>query len=112
VASLDAGAGFAAHGNVGGVVRGGEGQRDALLAAVGVDHRTSQRLTVAVEALAQLPLGADPLVRREVVIRDALGGDRVVATSTCPRWTTTSSGTVGFKFRVSRLALVGDAVRR
>ena len=111
VASLDAGAGISTHGNLGAVVRGGEGQRDAVVAAVGLDHRTSSRLTLAAEALAQLPFGSDPLARREVTIRDAQGGDAVVPTSNLPVISDYQlDGTLGFKFRLGQMALVGSAL--
>jgi len=111
VVSADAGAGVAVNGNLGAVIRGGEGQRDALLGAIGVDHRTSSRLTLTAEALAQLPLGKNPLVRREVTIREAGGNDVVVSTSNLPALSDFQlDGTVGFKFRVGQLALVGNAL--
>lgn len=111
VVSAETRAGFSAHGNLGAVVRGGEGQRDAVLAAVGVDHRASPRLTLAVEAQGQLPLGPDPLVRQSVTIRDAQGHDAVVSTSNLPMLRDHQvDGTLGLKYRLGQFALVGSAV--
>lgn len=111
VMSLDVRPGVAAHLNGGGVLRRAEGQRDALLGALGVDHRRSERLTVAAEVLAQLPLGPNPLVRREVVIRDRAGSDHTVATSNLPTLRDSQvDGAMGFKFRVGSFAAVGNAL--
>ena len=111
VVSADLGGGFATSANLGGVLRGGDGQRNALIAAFGVDHRASRRLTVAAEALAQLPFGTNPLVQREVTIRDGQGNDAVVATSNLPTLRDHQlDGSLGFKFRIGQLALVGNAL--
>lgn len=111
VVSLEAGAGFSPHANAGAVVRGGEGQRDAILLALGFDHRTSSRLTVAAELLGQVPVGTNPLVRREVIIRDRNGVDAVVATSNLPTLRDNQlDGSLGFKLRLWKLALVGNGI--
>jgi hypothetical protein len=104
-------AGFAPHLNVGGVYRGGEGQRSALLGTVGLDHRTSARLTVAGELLAQLPLGDNPLERREVAIREAQGTLRSVPTSNLPQVNDSQfDAALGFKLRLGTIVLIGNAV--
>ncbi|NJD10139.1 MAG: hypothetical protein FIB01_06740 [Gemmatimonadetes bacterium] len=111
VFSADLGGGFATNGNLGAALRGGDGQRNALVAALGVDHRTSARLTLAAEALAQVPFGSRQLVRREVSIRDAQGTTRQVATSNLPTLRDHQlDGSLGFKFRLGQFALVGSAL--
>jgi hypothetical protein len=76
-----------------------------------VDHRTTQRLTLVGEVVGQLPLGTNPLVRHEVTIRDGQGHDSVVATSNLPELRDQQlDGTMGFKFRLGQLALVGSAM--
>jgi hypothetical protein len=111
ILSMDVGAGFSPHANAGVVVRGGEGQRDAVLLALGIDHRSSPRLTAAAELLAQVPMGANPLVREEVLIRDALGNDTYVSTSNLPTLRDNLlDGALGLKLRIWKVTLVGDAI--
>ncbi len=109
--SMEARAGFSPHVNAGAVLRGGEGQRNALILDVGVDHRTTSRLTIAGGLLAQAPLGANPLVRRGVAIRDGQGNDITVPTSNLPTLRDNQvDGTLGFKYRVWKLALIGNGI--
>jgi hypothetical protein len=111
VVSVNAGAGFTPHANFGGVFRSGEGERNAILATLGFDHRTSARLTLAAEALAQLPLGDNPLVRNEVVIEDGQGHQTVVPTSNLPTLRDYQfDGALGFKLRLGNFAVVGNAI--
>jgi hypothetical protein len=111
ILSMEAGAGFSSHANAGVVVRGGEGQRDAIVLALGADHRASSRLTMAAELLAQVPFGANPLVQKEVIIRDALGVDTSVSTSNFPTLRDDQvDGAVGLKLRLWKLTLVSSAI--
>jgi hypothetical protein len=111
VLSADLGAGFATNANLGAALRGGDGQRNAAIAALGLDHRTSRRLTVAAEVLAQVPLGSDQLVRQGTTIRDAQGQDAVVYSSNLPSLRDQQvDGSLGFKFRAGPFALVGNAL--
>jgi hypothetical protein len=111
ILSVEAGAGFSSHANAGVVVRGGEGQRDAIVLALGADHRASSRLTMAAELLAQVPFGANPLVQKEVIIRDALGVDTSVSTSNFPTLRDDQvDGAVGLKLRLWKLTLVSSAI--
>jgi len=111
IVSVDVGAGLSSHANAGVVMRLSEGQRDAVVLALSADHRTLSRLTVAAELLAQIPLGSNPLVRREVVIRDAQGADTSVFTSNVPTLRDNQlDGAVGLKLRLGRLTLVSSAI--
>jgi hypothetical protein len=103
--------GLSPHLNLGGVFRSGDGERSALLAALGVDHRSSARLTVAAEVLARRPLGGNPLVSRNVTIRDGQGDLLTVPTSNLPTLNDNQlDGALGFKLRLGSLALVGNAI--
>jgi hypothetical protein len=109
--SLEAGAGFTPHANAGLVLRTGNGQRNAAVAALGFDHRTSDRLTIAAEFLSQIPLGDNPLVIDQVVIRDGLGNDVVVPTSNLPTLRDDQfDGALGFKYRLGKWALLVNAI--
>jgi len=111
VLSMEPVAGFAPHLNVGGVYRNSEGERSALLGVVGFDHRTSVRLTLAAELLAQLPLGDNPLVRREVSIQDGQGNVNQVPTSNLPTMNDAQlDGALGAKFQLGPLAFIGNAL--
>jgi hypothetical protein len=111
IVAMDAGGGFTPHLNAGAVLRGGEGQRDAMTLALGVDHRTSNRLTLAAELLGQLPLGENPLVRQEIVIRDTQGNDNTVITSNLPTLRDDLfDAALGFKIRLGKLAVIGNAL--
>lgn len=104
-------AGLSPHANVGGVYRGGPGERSALLATIGVDHRTSNHLTLAAEILGQLPLGENPLVRRTVMILEGDGGTREVPTSNLPSLRDHQvDAALGFKIRLGRFAAVGNMI--
>lgn len=103
--------GFSPHLNLGGVYRTGEGERSAVLGTVGFDHRSSARLTLAGELLAQIPLGENPLVRKEVLIQDSQGTLTMVPTSNLPTLDDHQfDGALGFKFRLGKFALVGNAI--
>lgn len=103
--------GLSPHLNLGGVFRSGDGERSALLATVGFDHRSSTRLTVAAEVLARRPLGANPLVSRDVTIRNGQGDLLTVPTSNLPTLNDNQlDGALGFKLRVGSLAVVGNAI--
>ena len=111
VASMRPFAGFSPHLNLGGVFRGGDGERSALLGAVGFDHRSTDRLTLAGDVLFQLPLGDNPLERRTVTIQDADGGLTTIPTSNLPTLDDRQlDGALGFKFEVWKLAVVGNAL--
>jgi len=111
VLSTEPMAGFAPHVNLGGVFRSGEGERSALLGTLGFDHRTSNRLTFAAELMAQVPLGDNPLEREEVIIQDGQGNRITVPTSNLPTLKDyLFDGTVGIKFQLAGLALVGNAI--
>jgi hypothetical protein len=102
-------AGFAPHANLGGVFRTSGGERSALLGTLGLDHRTSNRLTLAAELLAQLPLGENPLVRRITLIQEADGSSKEVPTSNLPSLRDHQlDGALGFKVKLGPLALVGN----
>jgi len=104
-------AGFSPHVNLGGVLRTSDGERSALLGTLGFDHRTSVRVTFAGEILAQLPLGRNPLVRREVSIQDGEGNLTVVPTSNLPTMNDAQlDGALGFKFRIGKLAFFSNAI--
>jgi hypothetical protein len=111
VVSVDAGGGFTPHANGGLAIRRGEGQRDAVLLALGFDHLASRRLTIAGEFLAQLPLGSNPLVREEVVIRNALGGEISVPTSNLPTLRDNLfDGALGARLRLWKIVAVGNVL--
>jgi hypothetical protein len=111
VFSLDAGAGLTPHANLGGVFRSGDGERNALLATLGFDHRTSDRVTFASELLAQFPLGDNPLERREVSIQDGQGVLTAVPTSNLPTLNDYQyDGALGIKLRLGNFAIVGNAI--
>jgi hypothetical protein len=111
IMSVEAGAGFTPHANAGMVFRTGEGQRHGVTVALGFDHRTSSRLTIAAEFLSQLPLGENPLAREEPVIRDGLGNETAVPTSNLPTLRDDQfDGAIGFKFQVWKLAILGNAI--
>ncbi len=111
IVAVDAGAGLTPHLNAGAVIRGGEGQRNALTLALGADHRTSSRLTLAAELLGQIPLGQNPLVRKEIVIRDAQRNDNPVITSNLPTLRDDLfDAALGLKFRLGKLAIIGNAL--
>ncbi len=104
-------AGFSPHLNLGGVLRTAEGERNALLGSLGFDHRSSARLTLAGELLAEVPLGDNPLVRKEVTIQDAQGGLLEVPTSNLPTLNDNRlDGALGFKLRLWKVVLVGNAL--
>jgi len=108
IASMEMGAGFTPHANAGVVLRGGEGQRDALSLALGFDHRTSDLVTVAAELLAQIPLGANPLVSREVLIQNVADP---VRTSNLPTLRDDQlDGALGVKLRLGKFAVVANAI--
>jgi hypothetical protein len=103
--------GFSPHLNFGGVFRGGEGERSAIIGTLGFDHRTSGLLTIAGELLAQLPLGENPLVRSEVAIQDSQGALISVPSSNLPTLEDYQfDGAVGFKLRLGSLAVIGNAI--
>jgi hypothetical protein len=111
IASMRPFSGFSPHLNLGGVFRSGDGERNALLGAIGFDHRSTRRLTLAGDLLVQLPLGDNPLKREEIVIRDAQGGLTTVPTSNLPTLDDRQlDGSVGFKLQVWKLAVVGNAI--
>lgn len=111
ILAMDAGAGFTPHLNAGAVLRSGEGQRDAMLLTLGVDHRTSERVTLAGEILGQLPLGENPLVRREATIRYAQGTSSTVPTSNLPTLRDDLfDAAIGVKIRLGKLAVLGNAI--
>jgi hypothetical protein len=111
ILSVDAGAGLFPHANAGLVLRSGEGQRNAVVMALGADHRASSRLTLALEVLGRIPLGTNPLVQREVIIRDAQGIDTTVSTSNFPTLRDDQlDGAVGLKVRLWKLTLVSSAI--
>jgi len=111
VVSVDAGRGLIPHANAGLAFRSGEGQRNAVIMALGFDHLTSSRLTVAAELLAQVPLGSNPLVREEVTIRNDLGSEISVPTSNLPTLRDNLfDGAVGAKFRLWRLVAMGNVI--
>jgi hypothetical protein len=111
VLSLAPVAGFSPHLNLGGVFRTSEGERSALLGIFGFDHRTSGRLTLAAELLSQLPLGDNPLVRREVSIQDAQGNVYQVPTSNLPTMKDAQlDAAVGAKLQIGGLAFLGNAI--
>jgi hypothetical protein len=111
ILSVDAGAGVFPHVNGGLVLRSGEGQRNAVVVALGADHRTSSRLTLAVELLGRLPLGSNPLVQREVVIRDGQGIDTIVSTSNFPTLRDDQFDTAaGLKLRLWKLTFVSSVI--
>jgi hypothetical protein len=108
IASMELGAGFTPHANAGVVVRRGEGQRDAVSLAFGFDHRTSSRLTVAADFMAQLPLGDNLLVRQEI---DILGYQEPVETSNLPTLRDDQlDGSLGVKLRLGKLAVLGNVI--
>jgi hypothetical protein len=111
IMSLEAGAGFTPHANAGMVLRTGKGQRNTVVAALGFDHRSSSRLTIAAEFLSQIPLGDNPLVLEKSVIRDGLGNDTVVPNSNLPTLRDNQfDGALGFKYRLWNLALLVNAI--
>jgi len=104
-------AGFSPHLNLGGVFRSGAGERSAFVGALGFDHRSSARLTIAGEFLAQLPLGENPLVRSEVIIEDSQGALITVPSSNLPTLEDYQfDGALGFKLRLGNLAVIGNAI--
>lgn len=109
--SVPARRGAAPHLNIGGVYRSGEGQRSAILGAAGVDHRTTDRLTLAADLLAQFFLGANPLTSEEVAIADGTGALRRVSTSNLPTVNDNQiDASLGFKLRFGSIALLGNAI--
>jgi hypothetical protein len=111
VASLAAMRGFSPHINLGGVYRSGDGERSALLGTAGFDHRASNRLTLAGEFMAQIPLGEDPLQQEETLIQDGEGNVTTVPTSNLPSLNDYQfDGALGFKFRLGAFALVANAI--
>jgi len=109
--SMAPSAGFSPHVNLGGVFRSGEGERSALLGTLGFDHRASNRITLAGEFMAQLPLGENPLVREETTIQDGQGNVTIVPTSNLPTLNDYQfDGALGFKFRLGKFAFVGNAI--
>ena len=104
-------AGFSPHLNLGGVLRSGEGERSALVGTFGFDHRSSARLTIAGELMAQIPLGENPLVRSEVTIEDSHGTIITVPSSNLPTLEDYQfDGALGFKLRLGNLAIIGNAI--
>jgi hypothetical protein len=104
-------AGFSPHLNLGGVLRSGEGERSAVVGTFGFDHRSSARLTIAGELLAQIPLGENPLVRSEVIIQDSQGSMITVPSSNLPTLEDYQfDGALGFKLRLGNLAIIGNAI--
>jgi hypothetical protein len=111
IMSLEAGAGFTPHANAGIVLRTGESQRNTVVAALGFDHRTSNRLTIAAEFLSQIPLGDNPLVLEKLVIRDGFGNDTVVPTSNLPTVRDDQfDGALGFKYQLGKWAFLANAI--
>jgi len=111
VISLDAGRGLTPHANAGVVLRSGEGQRNALVMAMGFDHLTSERLTLAGEILAQRPLGSNPLVQEEVTIRNDLGHEISVPSSNLPTLRDDIfDGALGAKLRVWKVVALGNVI--
>ena len=111
ILSVEAGAGLSPHVNAGMVLRSGEGQRNAVVVALGADQRASHRLTLAAELLGRIPLGSNPLVQREVVIRDAQGVDATVSTSNFPTLRDHQlDAAAGLKLRLWKLTLVSSAI--
>lgn len=111
VVSMAAMSGFSPHANLGGVYRSGEGERDALLGTLGFDHRASARLTIAGDLMAQIPMGDNPLTRKEVTIQDAQGGITTVPNSNLPAVNDHQfDGALGFKFRLGKFAAVANAI--
>jgi len=111
VVSVDAGRGLTPHANAGLALRSGEGQRNAVIMALGFDHLTSSRLTVAAELLAQLPLGSNPLVREEIAIRNDLGREISVPTSNLPTLRDNLfDGAVGAKLRLWKVVAIGNVI--
>ena len=111
VLSLDAGRGLTPHANGGVVLRSGEGQRNALVMAMGFDHLTSERLTIAGEILAQRPLGPNPLVRGEVTIRNNVGQDTSIPSSNLPTLRDNIfDGALGAKVRLWKVVALGNVI--
>lgn len=111
VLSMAAMSGFSPHLNFGGVFRSGDGERSALLGTLGFDHRASNRLTLAGEFMAQLPMGENPLVQGETTIRDGQGNVSVVPTSNLPTLNDYQfDGALGLKYRLGNFALIGNAI--
>jgi hypothetical protein len=111
VLSREIGAGFTPHMNAGMVIRTGEGQREAVILAVGFDHRTSDRITFAAELLSQTPLGRNPLVRRETLIRDGEGNNVSIPSSNLPTLRDNQlDGAAGIKLRLGKFAILGNAI--
>lgn len=104
--------GFSPHLNLGGVFRTADGERSAIVGALGFDHRATDRLTLAGELLAQFPLGEDPLAQVQRV--DTIYGDGtpvVVPTSNLPTLADHQfDGALGFKLRLGPFALFGNAI--
>ncbi|MCJ7628006.1 MAG: hypothetical protein MUO50_06405 [Longimicrobiales bacterium] len=111
VMTVDVGSGFTPHANAGLALRSGEGQRNAAILAMGFDHLTSKRLTITGELLAQLPLGPNPLIRKEIVIRNDLGSEISVPTSNLPTLRDNIlDGAVGARFRLWEIVAMGNVI--
>lgn len=111
VVSFDAGRGLTPHANGGVALRSGEGQRNAVIMALGFDHLTSERLTIAGEILGQVPLGANPLAREEVTIRNSAGLDTSIPSSNLPTLRDNLfDGAVGAKLRFWKVVALGNLI--
>lgn len=117
VVSRELGGGLTPHANLGFVLRGGKGQRDAMVMALGFDHRTSDRITFAAELLGQAPFGRSPLAQKETVIElrdptpDTPPPQIRVRSSNLPTLRDDQfDGAVGIKIRLGKLAAICNAI--
>lgn len=104
-------AGFSPHLNLGGVFRSGDGERNAIIGALGFDQRASGWLTIAGEFLAQIPLGENPFLQEEWTISQGDGDTITVPSDNLPTLEDYQfDGALGFKLRLGRLAIIGNAI--
>lgn len=102
--------GFSPHLNIGGVFRSADGERSAIIGAIGFDHRTSNRLTLAGELLGQFPVGENPLIQSEATI---FTGEKEVSVPSSNLPTLDDyqfDGAFGFKLGLGGFAIIGNAI--